>query len=149
MQWENIKKLKDVKFKRLTGIKHTTFKLMVKAVKVYDQRKSKRKGNNRSRPFKLSVENQILMTLMYLREYRTQYHIGSAYEVSESSVCRTINRIENILSKCDELKLPGKQKLSGSNHHFEVVVIDATESPIERPKKNSKAIIQAKRKSTH
>ena len=149
MQWENIKKLKDVKFKRLTGIKHATFKLKVKAVKLYDQRKSKRKGNNRSRPFKLSIENQILMTLMYLREYRTQYHIGSAYEISESSVCRTINRIENILSKCDELKLPGKQKLSGAKHHFEVVVIDATQSPIERPKKNSKAIIQAKRKSTH
>ncbi|MHB8261932.1 MAG: IS5/IS1182 family transposase, partial [Bacteroidia bacterium] len=57
-------------------------------------------------------------------------------------------RMENILKKRKEFKLPGKEKLRRTNHQFEVVLIDATEQPVERPKKNSTGIIQEKRKST-
>jgi len=148
MYWKNIKHLDDSRFKRLTGVKLKTFRLMVKAVKKEEQKKVKRKGNHRSRPFLLSIEDQVLLTLMYYREYRTQYHIGGTYGISEPSVCRTIKRIENIIMKQKEFKLPGKEKLKGSNHRYEVIVVDATESPIERPKKNNTGITQAKRRNT-
>lgn len=138
----------DSGFKRLTGVKLKTFRLMVKAVKLEEQKKVKRKGNHRSRPYILSIEDQVLLTLMYYREYRTQYHIAAAYGISEPSVSRTIKRVENILMKRKEFKLPGKEKLSGSNHSYEVIVVDATEQPIERPKKNSNGIIPVKRRNT-
>lgn len=148
MFWENIKQHNNPNFKRLTGVKRNTFKLMVREVKKHDDKIFKKKGNNRSHPFKLSVENQVLMMLMYYREYRTMYHIGETYGIHESNVSKNISRIENILKKCKKFELPGKKKLSGTNHQYEVIIVDATESPIERPKKNSIGIIPEKRKNT-
>ncbi len=148
MFWKKIKNHEKKGFKRLTGVELKTFKMMAKEVKSHDAKKNQKKGNSRSRPFKLSTEDQILMTLMYYREYRTQYHIGETYGLHESNVGKTIRRIEQILKKCKKFALPGKEKLSGTNHQFEVILVDATESPIERPKKNSTYITQVKRKST-
>lgn len=148
MFWENIKQHSKANFKRLTGVEIKTFKLMVREIKNHEKKTVRKKGNNRSRPFKLSVEDQILMMLMYYREYRTQFHIGETYGIHESNVGKNIRRIENILKKCKKFELPGKKKLSGTNHQYEVIIVDATESPIERPKKNSTSIIQGKRKNT-
>jgi hypothetical protein len=148
MFWEGIKNHSEEHFKRLTGVGLKTFKMMAKEVASHDAKKVQKKGSNRSRPFKLSVEDQILMMLMYYREYRTQFHIGETYGLHESNVSKNIRRIENILKKSKKLSLPGKEKLSGTNHQFEVILVDATESPIERPKKNNTYIIQGKRRST-
>ncbi len=147
MFWEKIKNHTNPNFKRLTGVKRSTFKLMVREVRMHDKKKIHKKGNNRSHPYKLCVEDQILMLLMYYREYRTQFHIGETYGLHESNVGKNIKRLESILKKCKKFKLPGKEKLSGTNHQYEVIVIDATESPIERPKKNNTGITQAKRRS--
>ncbi len=39
-------------------------------------------------------ENQVLMTLEYLREYRTYFHIGQSWGLDESNVYRIIQKIE-------------------------------------------------------
>ncbi len=39
--------------------------------------------------------------------------------------------------KSRELTLPGKKKLTQSDHQIEIIVVDVTETPIERPKKAS------------
>jgi hypothetical protein len=75
------------------------------------------------------------MMLMYWREYRTEFHIGLTYGVSEATVCRTIRKIEDVLMKSGEFRLPGRKTLQPSDTLIEVVLIDATEQPIERPKK--------------
>lgn len=147
MFWEKIKNHTNPNFKRLTGVKRKTFKLMVKEVRSYENKIIRKKGNNRSRPYKLCIEDQILMMLMYYREYRTQFHIGETYGLHEANVGKNISRIENILKRSKKFQLPGKAKLSGTNHQYEVIIIDATESPIERPKKNSIGIIPGKRKN--
>ena len=147
MFWEKIKQQTNPNFKRLTGVKRNTFKLMVREVKKHDDKIINRKGSNRSRPFKLCIEDQVLMMLMYYREYRTQFHIGVTYGLHESNVGKNIKRIETILKKCKKFELPGKNKLSGTNHQYEVIIVDATESPIERPKKNNIGITRGKRKS--
>ncbi|KIC73168.1 hypothetical protein DB42_CG00010, partial [Neochlamydia sp. EPS4] len=41
----------------------------------------------------------------------------------------------------------GRKELLKSDTEYEVILIDATETPIERPKKNKSAIIQGKRKN--
>lgn len=146
MYWEQIKEQPSAQFKRLTGVQKKTFKLMVKAVQAHDEKIAHKKGNHRSRPFSLGIEDQVLLMLMYYREYRTQLHIGFTYGISESATCRTIQRIETIVSKVKELQLPGKKVLSGRKQELSVVVIDATEMPIERPKK-SKSITIVARKS--
>jgi hypothetical protein len=70
MRYETIKTLKDSDFKRLTGVSRGTFEKML-AVLERDLR-------NFSKPPKLSRADQLLMTLMYWREYRTEFHIGVA-----------------------------------------------------------------------
>lgn len=145
MFWEQVKEKPSAHFKRLTGVQKKTFSLMVKAIEEADKKVVRKKGNYRGRPFTLIIEDQLLLTLMYYREYRTQFHIGHTYGISESAVCRTIERIENILSKVKELQLPGKKVLAGRQQEFSVVVIDATEMPIERPKKNNSSTTAARR----
>ena len=88
------------------------------------------------------------MTLEYLREYRTYAHIAISYGVSERSAFQTIRRVENVLIKSKEFRLPGKKALLKTDHEFEVILIDATESPIERPKKNNANFTLVKRKNT-
>lgn len=128
MNYENIKDRTDKDFKRLTGVPHDIFKQMA----VIIEQASAKFG----RPAKLSTADRLLLTLMYWREYRTQFHIGVAYSVSEATVCRTIKAIENILIASGQFTLPGKKKLQESDTLIEIVLVDATEQPIERPKKN-------------
>lgn len=49
---------------------------------------------------------------------------------------RLIRKVEECLIKSRVFCLPGKKKLLKSEHEIEVVVVDVTETPIERPKKN-------------
>lgn len=87
------------------------------------------------------------MTLEYWREYRTYFHIGQSWRVNESTAYRIIRKIEDRLTKSRVFTLPGKKKLATSNHQVEVVVVDVTARPIERPKKNKKSSTVAKRNS--
>ena len=85
---------------------------------------------------------------MYWREYRTEFHIGLTYGVSEATVCRTIQKVENRLVQSKQFHLPGKKALHPSDTVIEIVLVDATEQPIERPKKDNTGITVAKRSVT-
>ncbi len=91
---------------------------------------------------KLSVEDQLLLVLEYWREYRTQFHIGTSWGLSESAVCRLIQKVETLLLNSGKFRLPGKKQLYQNAYTWSVVAIDVTESPIERPKKNSELTIE-------
>jgi hypothetical protein len=60
--------------------------------------------------------------------------IDQSWGVTESTACRIIQKIENILSQSRVFSLPGKKSLQESDSSIDVV-IDVTETPIERPKK--------------
>ena len=141
MKFENLINLSGQQFRRITGVKRSTFDKMVEIVSAADKIKKAKGG----RPNRLTIENRILMTLEYLREYRTYLHIAASYGISESNTFENIRWIENILIKSKEFSLPGKKALLKSDHEFEIVLVDATENPIERPKKNSVNFIRAKR----
>ena len=141
MRYETIKHLKDTDFKRLTGVQRETFEKMRKVIE---------KGmRDFGRPPKLSRADQLLMTLMYWREYRTEFHIAQSYGISESAVCRTIRKVEDTLVDSRKFRLPGKKALQPSETVFEVVLVDASEQPIEHPKKVKIGITAAKRGDTH
>ena len=85
---------------------------------------------------------------MYWREYRTEFHIAQSYGLSESTVCRTIQKVENALVRSGKFRLPGKKALQPSDTLFEVVLLDVSEQPIERPKKAKSGITAVKRSAT-
>lgn len=105
-----------------------------------------RKPVKGGRPSALSPEEQVLVTLEYWREYRTYFHISTDWEVSESTICRTVNRVEDALMKSGQFRLPGKKALLKGFARPEVVVMDVTETPIERPKRKQKCYYSGKKK---
>ena len=140
MRYETIKTLSAEDFKRSSGVQRGTFEKMLAVVE--------NGWRDFGRPPKLSRADQLLLTLMYWREYRTEFHIGLAYGLSEATVCRTIQKVENILIQSEQFHLPGKKKLKSSETLIEVVLLDVTEQPIERPKKDNAGIIAVKRSAT-
>jgi hypothetical protein len=142
MKRKILESLEEEKFRRLTGIKRATFNKMVEILREAHQLK-KRKGGRNS---KLCIEDMLLMTLEYLREYRTYFHISQSYGVSESTAYKVTRWVEDTLIKHPNFALPGRKELLKSDVQYEVVLIDATETPIERPKKNKSTFTQVKRK---
>lgn len=145
MKYEQIKELDDDKFRRLTGVKRSTFEKMIAILKDVDQKKKASGG----RKNKLGIEDQLLISLEYIREYRTYFHISQSYGISESAAYKTVKWVEDTLIKHPDFSLPGRKKLLKSDAEYEVVLIDATETPIERPKKNKNIFIQERRSGTH
>ncbi len=114
---------------------------MVASVK-YQEKQKKKPG----RPTKLIIEDQILLTLQYLREYRTYYHIGQDWKMSESNACRIVLKIENILIQSRKFSLPGKKKLLDTSLDEDLILMDVMESPIERPTKHQKRFYSGKQR---
>jgi hypothetical protein len=144
MKFETVKDLDDEKFRRLTGVKRLTFDKMVG---ILDQSIKTRKFTN-GRKRKLSLENSLLMTLEYIREYRTYFHVSQSYGVSESTTYKTVRWVEETLIQHPDFALPGRKALLKSDMEYDVILIDATETPIERPKKSKSIFTQEKRKGT-
>lgn len=145
MKYEKLKDFKDEEFRRLTGIKRATFQKMIAILNEAEEEKKRLGG----KPNKLIMEERLLMALEYLREYRTYFHVSSSYGVSESACYRTIKWIEETLIKHPDFALPGRKALLKSDMIYETILIDATESPIERPKKNRNTSTQVRKRSTH
>ena len=130
MTYKQIKNLEEKEFKRLCGVKPKLFDEMVEVLK-----EESTKGRPRGGQTKLALEDRLLITLEYWREYRTYFHIAQSWGVHESTVCRTVHRIEERLIKSQKFSLPGKKSLSTTTKDWSVIIIDVAESPIERPKK--------------
>lgn len=132
MKYDQIKALDNDRFRRLTGVKRSTFEMMLKILIEADELKKARGG----RKNKLFIEDQLLITLEYIREYRTYFHISQSYNISESAAYKTIKWVEDTLIKDPNFALPGRKALLKSDVEYDVILIDATETPIERPKKD-------------
>jgi predicted DNA-binding protein YlxM (UPF0122 family) len=141
MKYEEIKNWKKSDFKRLTGVLPSTFEKMLGVLE--------EELPSFGRPPKLSRADQLLMTLMYWREYRTQFHIAGSYGISESAVSRTIKKVEDVLIRSDQFHLPGKKVLKSNDLEIEVLLVDVSEQAIERPKKSKDATTVAKRNAIH
>jgi len=143
--YEHLKNRKADEFMRLTGVRHETFEAMLHALK--------EQIRVFGRPPKLPLCDQLLLTLMYWREYRTLFHIASTYGLSEATASRTVRRVEDALMRSGQFRLPGKKALRPSQSTWQVVVVDATECQIEQPQgkgaqKNAKPSSAARRSAT-
>lgn len=137
--------LNDKDFKQIIGVEKVTFKAMVKILKTaYESKPKKWRGGRKK---KLTIENQLLLTLKYLRQYVTQKELAFEFEVGEATVCDTIKWVEDTLIKDGSFSLPGKKVLL-EDDSIEVVLVDVTECPIERPQKNKENGIPEKRNDT-
>jgi hypothetical protein len=140
MSYDAVKHLKSIEFKRLCGVRLETFESMLTVLRQAEIQKLP------GRPSKLSLEDQLLMTLEYWREYRTYFHIGQSWGVNESTAYRIIRKTEQALSASRVFTLPGKKKLAKEESQIEVVIVDVTETPRLASKKKQRRFYSGKQK---
>ncbi|WP_374936700.1 IS5 family transposase [Streptococcus anginosus] len=114
------KQLTDVRFKRLVGVQRTTFEEMLAVLKTAYQRKHAKGG----RIPKLSLEDLLVATLQYMREYRTYEQIAADFGIHESTLIRRSQWVESTLIQSGFTI--SKTHLSAED----TVIVDATEVKI-------------------
>jgi hypothetical protein len=129
------------KFKRVVGVKPTTFQVMVEEYELSEIERKKMHKIGGRKP-KLCEEDRVLLMLEYYREYRTLQHISIDYGISEGQASKTVRAIEKVLIKSGKFSLPGKKVLHDASNTIEYIVVDATESQIQRPKKAARSLFR-------
>ena len=144
MKSEILKNYSNEQFRRITGIKRPTFEKMLEILRP----KLKEKLSKGGRKPSLTLEEMLLAALEYWREYRTYAHIAASYGVHESNMYRLIKWVEDVLIKDGTFSLPGKKALLKSDVEYEVVLVDVTETPVERPKRGKNTTIPGRKSGT-
>lgn len=144
MKYEELKTLPPEDFRRFCGVKPETFVAMLLALQENYQKKHQRGGRKAS----ISLEDKLLITMTYYREYRTMFHIAAEFGTTESNVCKIVRQVEEVLVRHPQFALPGKKVLLQPSEDTEVVMVDATEIVVEHPKKSKNTVIPAKRSGT-
>ena len=139
---KRVKSLDKSQFMQIFGVPNTVFFKMYREL-LREYRKMHKKGG---KPPTLSVLDKLVITLMYWREYRTYRHIAWDYAVSKSAIGKTVLWVEDTLIKSGIFTLPSKRILQKDD--IEIVLIDVTEQPIERPKRGRKNGTPARKSAT-
>ena len=142
-KYELLQKQAPKSFKRFIGVKEETFNAMIEVFQEYEEERTKNHGKGGRKS--LCPEDKVLLMLSYFREYRTLEHVGFEYGVSEATASRIVREVESVLIKSGKFSLPSKRVLYKSDVDLEFVVIDATESPIQRPKKSNETTTQGRK----
>ena len=130
-------------FKRLTGLTNSEFLIIIKKLNPLWTKKYEKGKKVSGRPQGLiSIENYLLCLLLYYRTYTTQLFIGFFFNIDDSTVSRSISKLEPLLVKVCHIK----KSRTLSEKELETLILDATEQEINRPKKVQKRYYSGKKK---
>lgn len=91
----------------------------------------------------LTLADQLLLTLIYLRQYHTFLQLAEMFSISESYAHKRYTFISKRLLK--GLDLPNAKALTTDSLK---IVIDVTEQELERPVKKQKSYYSGKKSDT-
>ena len=98
------------------------------------------------RPPKLkTMRDHLLAMLMYYRTYVTYDFLGYLFGLSTSNIWYAVNRIQPLVLKVVAIKKERSLKAD----EVAALLVDATEQPINRPKKGQKLYYSGKKNATH
>lgn len=134
----------DTDFRRAIGIKRETFEELWIKVEEYSKRNDDFKRKIGSQ---YGLRGDLLYFLYFMRNNMTFSVLGDIMLISESQAHKLMKKMKYIVDKvqtCDDLGLDTSElkalELS------EVIAIDATETPIERPEQNQAKHYSGKKK---
>ena len=142
-RYEKAALLSDSDFKQIIGVEKEVFDAMVEVLYNAYTEKHKQRG----RHAKLPIADQLFLSLKYWRQYVTQKELAFEFEVGETTAHDVIVWVEDTLVNSGKFSLPGKKALL-EDDEIEIILVDVTESPVERPKKNSVSGTPGKRNGT-
>jgi hypothetical protein len=135
-----VQALSLTEFRRLTGVRPPVFNAMVAVLREREAHKPKP-----GRPPALGLEDQVLLTLEFWREYRTHFHQAQSWGIHETTAWRIVRRVETALVQSGRFALPSTGAVRGAQG---TVVVDVAETPVERPKISSAPTTPARRSGT-
>jgi hypothetical protein len=139
-----ISELAEKDYKKLFGVRKSTFDSMLEVLEHRNAEERKRGGPTPT----LSILDRLVITLGYWREYRPYENIAFDYGVKKSVVGKHIIWVEDTLIESGKFSLPSKRELRRNQRNREVVAVDVTEQAIERPKRGKKSGIPARKSVT-
>jgi len=142
--YERYKMKKPAEFTRLVGVNYGAFQIILEKLNLQIARfKAEKPIRRRGRKSSLSIEDQLLLTLIYLRQYHTFLQLGEMFSISESYASKRYEFISSQLLKV--LDVPNQKSLEKEDL---TVLMDVTEQPVERPVKQQKQYYSGKKRCT-
>ena len=139
--YEKYQRKNPAEFTRLVGVSYGTFQILLQKleqqIQHYKQQKPRRQ---RGRKSGLSVADQLLLTLLYLRQYHTFLQLGELFDICESYAQKRYTFIVKMLLLA--LDLPNEKALTGKDL---TLVMDVTEQEIERPVQKQRSFFSGKK----
>ena len=136
---------RPVTFLGLFGVTVVQFEEIMKAFTPLWERQVLGAYKRPGRPFKLGIEEMVLIVLLYYRSYATHLFISFLFGVDDSRICRVMRKVEPVLAQV--VSIPKERQLS--QREIESLIMDATEQPIERPKKDDQKPYYSGKKKKH
>ena len=142
--YERYRMKKPAEFTRLVGVNYGAFQIILEKLNLQIARfKAEKPIRRRGRKSSLSIEDQLLLTLIYLRQYHTFLQLGEMFSISESYASKRYEFISSQLLKV--LDVPNQKTLEKEDL---TVLMDVTEQPVERPVKQQKQYYSGKKRCT-
>ncbi len=142
--FEKYKLKPPAEFTRLVGVNCGAFQIILEKLEneitPFKQQKPMRGRGLKS---SLTIADQLLLTLIYLRNYHTFRQLSEMFSISESYSQKRYPFISQRLLKA--LALPNEKSLTADNLKL---IADVTEQELERPLKKQKSFYSGK-KATH
>jgi hypothetical protein len=135
---------KPNEFVRLYGLSYGLFDILLGKISRYiDDQKQAHPVSKRGKKSSLSLADQLLLTLVYLRQYHTFLSVGHQFGISESYAQKRFVYMRSVLIKV--VGLPDIKQLT-FDKLTNKIGIDVSEQPIERPLTNQKQYYSGKKK---
>ncbi len=139
--FEKYKSKRPAEFTRLVGVNYGTFQIILtkleREITRYKQQKPMRQRGLKS---SLTIADQLLLTLLYLRQYHSFLQLSEMFSISESYAQKRYTFISKRLMKA--LDLPNDKDLTAENLKL---IADVTEQEIERPRTEQKSYYSGKK----
>ena len=140
--YENYKLKKPAEFTRLVGVNYGTFQIILQKLETevgrYKDAKPMRKRGLKSSS--LTLADQVVLTLLSLREYHTSLQLGDMFAISQSYANQRYHFINQRWMKA--LAIPNDKALTMQNISLGA---DVTEQEIERPVQEQKTYCAGKK----
>ena len=133
-RYEQTITLNRSRFRRRTGVYPEVFADMLESLHDWHRRKTRA-----GRPPALRLEEQLMLSLEFWREYRTFCHLGQDWGIHEATAHRAVVRVEDALLASGRFSLPSRRALHADTTVWTAVLVDVSEMPCERPKKTRNA----------
>lgn len=128
-------------FRRLTGVDIDLFSGMTEKLRpLWKERRDNFDKGGRKHNLR-GVENHFLAMLLYYRCYVSYEFLGFFFNSDETTVMRAVKRMEKIAVRV--IHIAKKREITREDTEY--LIIDATEQPVQRPKKGQKKYYSGKK----